>query len=79
MCALMQQLLKATHVLTQVWEAAEDVRPLFAEIDRMVHTNIKRVQQVGAAWVQRPAAFCRGACQRGNGLCRHQVCAAGRG
>ncbi|KAL4419832.1 hypothetical protein ABPG75_006930 [Micractinium tetrahymenae] len=28
-----------------VWEAAEEVRPLFADIDRMVHANLKRVQQ----------------------------------
>lgn len=29
----------------QVWEAAGEVQPLFADIDRMVHTNLKRVQQ----------------------------------
>ncbi len=32
-------------LLAQVWAAAEDVRPLFADIDRMVHNNLMRVQQ----------------------------------
>lgn len=31
--------------IQQVWEAADEVRPLFANIDRMVHANLKRVQQ----------------------------------
>ena len=31
--------------LLQVWSAADEVRPLFNDIDRMVYTNLKRVQQ----------------------------------
>ncbi len=29
----------------QVWDCAAEVRPLFADIDRLVHHNLKRVQQ----------------------------------
>ena len=29
----------------QVWSAADDGRSLFADIDRLVHTNLRRVQQ----------------------------------
>lgn len=32
------------HSLLQVWDCVEEVRPLFADIDRLVHANIKRVQ-----------------------------------
>lgn len=58
----------------QVWEAADEVRPLFAEIDRMVHANIKRVQQV------RTSSACRAVCMHYAcaTACKHQADAAGK-
>ncbi|GAB4815805.1 hypothetical protein N2152v2_002851 [Parachlorella kessleri] len=34
-----------TPGVSKVWDCAAEVRPLFADIDRLVHHNLKRVQQ----------------------------------
>ena len=45
------------YLLLQIWEAAAELQPSFAAIDRLVATNLKRVQQAFATAQVAPHHF----------------------